>query len=53
MILGLGSVEIAAVFWLCILSSLGCVVYGIVNWNCKGKPDTTTLNVDVTGGEEE
>jgi len=47
MMLGLGSVEIAAVFWLCIISSLSCVAYGIINWNNKGKPDATALNVDV------
>jgi uncharacterized OsmC-like protein len=51
--LGLGSVEIAAVFWLCLLSSLGCVAYGILNWNNKGKPDVTTLNVEVKGKGEE
>ena len=49
MMLGLGSVEIAAVFWLCILSSLGCVAYGILNWNKRGKPDATALNVEVKG----
>lgn len=47
MMLGLGSVEIAAVFWLCLLSSLGCVAYGILNWNKKGKPDATALNIEV------
>lgn len=52
MMLGLGSVEIAVVFWLCLLSSLGCVVYGILNWNNKGKPDVTALNVEVKGKGE-
>lgn len=49
MMLGLGSVEIAAVFWLCLLASLGCVAYGLINWNTKGKPDATALNVEVKG----
>lgn len=47
MMLGLGSIEIATVFWLCLLSSLGCVAYGIINWNNKGKPDATALKVEV------
>ncbi len=51
MMLGLGSVEIAAVFWLCLLASLGCVAYGILNWNKKGKPDATAVNIEVGKGK--
>lgn len=31
--LGLGDFSIFAVYVLCILSALACVVYGICNWN--------------------
>lgn len=34
--LGLGSIEIALAIWLCLAASVGCVVYGLLNWN-KGR----------------
>ncbi|XPV75836.1 MAG: hypothetical protein ACNI27_14500 [Desulfovibrio sp.] len=37
MMLELGSVEMAAVVWLCLGASLTCVVYGIKNWNNSGR----------------
>lgn len=40
MLLGLGSIETALPYWLCIISTIGCVIYGIVNWNNAGTPDT-------------
>ncbi len=39
MLLGFGSGEIALAYWLCILCSLVCVVYGIVKWNDHGTSD--------------
>ncbi|MBI9111559.1 symporter small accessory protein [Maridesulfovibrio ferrireducens] len=45
--LGLGSIEIVLVFWLCLLAALGCVAYGIINWNKKGKPDATAKVIDI------
>ncbi|MCG8530786.1 MAG: hypothetical protein MI749_08990 [Desulfovibrionales bacterium] len=43
MLLGLGSLETALPYWLCIISTIGCVVYGIINWNNAGTPDTVTI----------
>ena len=40
--IGLGSTEIALVFWLCIAASVLCVVYGIVKWNESGLVDKVT-----------
>lgn len=51
--LGLGSVEIALVFWLCLAAALGCVVYGVVNWNNKGNeavPSCADDVLDSSGG---
>lgn len=39
MLLGLGSFEMAAAFWLSIGLSAFCVVYGLVKWNDGGKGD--------------
>lgn len=38
--LGLGSLEAALALWFCLAATLLCVVYGIVNWNKQGNPDT-------------
>lgn len=38
--IGLGSVELAVVFWLVIISSLWCIGYGILNWNKGGEADS-------------
>lgn len=35
---GIASLELAWAYILCILASLLCVVYGIVNWNQSGPP---------------
>ncbi|MFW6415638.1 MAG: symporter small accessory protein [Thermodesulfobacteriota bacterium] len=37
--LGLGSLETALAFWLCIVATLVCVIYGAINWNKEGSPD--------------
>ena len=37
--LGLGSLEAALAFWLCIVATLICVIYGAMNWNKEGLPD--------------
>ncbi len=34
--LGLGDIWVALGFWLMVLSSILCVVYGIINWNKGG-----------------
>ena len=36
MMLGMGSVEIALAFWLCIAATALCVGYGLYNWNKGG-----------------
>ncbi len=36
--LGLGSVEMAWAYWLCLAAAAICVVYGLVNWN-RSAPD--------------
>ncbi|WP_197498747.1 symporter small accessory protein [Halodesulfovibrio spirochaetisodalis] len=46
MLLGLGSIETALPYWLCILSTIGCIAYGIKNWNNAGEPDTVTADVE-------
>lgn len=38
--LGLGSLEAALAVWLCLAAALLCVIYGAVNWNKQGNPDT-------------
>lgn len=43
MLLGLGSIETALPYWLCIISTIGCVAYGIANWNNAGTPDTVNI----------
>ncbi|MCT4535502.1 symporter small accessory protein [Halodesulfovibrio sp.] len=43
MLLGLGSIETALPYWLCIISTIGCVVYGITNWNNAGTPDNVNI----------
>lgn len=35
--LGLGSVELAWAYILCLLAALLCVVYGVVKWNDMGR----------------
>jgi hypothetical protein len=35
-VFGIASTELALAYILCILASLLCVVYGVVNWNDAG-----------------
>ncbi|UZP67328.1 hypothetical protein N1030_17290 [Desulfovibrio mangrovi] len=42
--LGLGSWDTALAFWLCIISAIGCVAYGFINWNNTGTPDTISID---------
>ena len=37
--LGLGSFEMAAAFWLTIGVSVLCIAYGIIKWNDDGQTD--------------
>ena len=46
MMLGLGSVEMALVYWLCIVASAVCVIYGAINWNRGGEADKVTADDD-------
>ncbi|WP_338325281.1 symporter small accessory protein [Pseudodesulfovibrio senegalensis] len=53
--LGLGSVEIALVYWLCLAATALCVVYGIVNWNERGSDAVSSSTDEVlktSGGKE-
>ena len=45
MLLGLGSIETALPYWLCLISTAGCVLYGILNWNNAGEPDAEPVQV--------
>ena len=50
--LGLGSLEAALAFWLCLAATLLCVVYGAANWNKEGKPDRVkTERTVIPGGK--
>ena len=40
--IGMGSVEMALVYWLCIAASVLCVAYGVINWNQDGLQDKVT-----------
>lgn len=35
--LGMGSVEMALAYVLCLAASVFCVVYGVLKWNDKGR----------------
>lgn len=50
MILGIEDFWVAAAYILCILSSLLCVVYGILNWN---KGEQVPSDTDVAWGKKE
>jgi len=51
--LGLGSLEAALAFWLCLAATLLCVVYGAANWNKEGKPDRVkTERTVIPGGKK-
>jgi hypothetical protein len=43
MFLGISDISILAVYFLCILSTLACVVYGLYNWNRGGEEDVQEL----------
>jgi len=40
--IGLGSGEMALVYWLCIAASILCIIYGVANWNKEGRIDKKT-----------
>ena len=46
--LGLGSLETALAFWLCIVATLICIIYGAINWNKEGTPDKVKSEKVVT-----
>jgi hypothetical protein len=48
--LGFQDFWVAAAYWLCILSTLLCVVYGLKNWN---KGDEPVKQEDVQWAKEE
>jgi len=50
---GLGDFSIAAVYSLCILSSLLCIIYGIVNWNKGGEPTQKEIKQEVDWDKKE
>ena len=52
MLLGLGSIETALPYWLCLISTIGCIVYGVLNWNNAGEPDTVTVESIVQDSAE-
>ncbi|MFP4167908.1 MAG: symporter small accessory protein [Desulfonatronovibrionaceae bacterium] len=39
MMIGLGSLQSALAFWLCIAAAGLCVIYGICKWNTEGPAD--------------
>ncbi|KUJ95253.1 MAG: hypothetical protein PWR24_1158 [Desulfonauticus sp.] len=43
--LGMGSVEMALAYLLCLAASAFCVGYGILHWNDKGKTVEQTILV--------
>ena len=48
--LGFGDFSIFAAYWLCILSAIACVIYGVINWNKGGD---TVDEADKTWDETE
>ena len=40
--LGMADGWVAAAFLLCLLSSLLCIVYGVINWNRGGEEEAPT-----------
>lgn len=40
---GIGDFSVSLAYILCILSTILCLVYGIINWN-KGEPDEKDLS---------
>ncbi len=50
--LGFGDFSVFAAYTLCILSTILCVVYGVVNWN-KGGDVTPTEAAEEARWEEE
>ena len=44
--LGMGDFSIFLVYVLCILSTLACVIYGIINWN-KGEDKPEDIDADM------
>ena len=51
--LGLGDFWVASAFWLCILGSLLCIVYGAMNWNKGDEPSRTEIEEEKEWDKEE
>ena len=51
--LGLGDFWVSSVFLLLILSTILCVVYGVINWNKGGEDDDVILREEKEWEEEE
>ncbi len=49
---GIGDFSVSLAYILCILSTILCVVYGIINWN-KGEPDEQDLSESSKWEKEE
>lgn len=47
MIIGIPDFNILAVYLLCILSTLACVVYGLYNWNKGGETEIQQIKEEV------
>lgn len=47
MFLGISDFSILAVYFLCVLSTLACVAYGLYNWNRGGEEDIQELKEEV------
>ena len=53
LILGLGDFNVALVFILTILSSLLCIIYGIINWNRGAEVEPEELQEEQAWEQEE
>lgn len=50
---GLGDFSIVAVYLLCVLSTLLCIIYGILNWNKGGEPNAKEIKKEVDWDKKE
>lgn len=51
--LGIPDFWVALAYWLCILSTILCVVYGVMNWNNESEEDAEPTPADVQWVKEE
>ena len=51
--LGIDDPAIVAVYLLCILSTLLCVIYGIVNWNKEGELEAVEIKEEAAWEAQE